>query len=102
MRVVGVTVSNTGSSLCPYCGEYLEAVSGLDLGGGMMKPAPGDYTICGFCGGILRFDINLQARGVKPEVAKDYIEHLSPELQEMQRALAAGEGPFKRKKGTKQ
>jgi len=58
-------------SNCPYCQKVLDAfLPGDNL---LIEPRPGDYTICGYCFGVLTFDKDLKlhpAEQIPPDVAQ--------------------------------
>lgn len=44
-------------NLCPFCAAELDGVSNLE---GPQRPHPGDFTICVYCCGVLRFDHDMR------------------------------------------
>ena len=56
-------------SPCPDCGASLDAVSYL---WNEAHPNPGDYSVCAYCGQLLRFVTDLMVEAATPsEVSED-------------------------------
>lgn len=49
----------TEESVCSKCGNSLDACTGLNLEN---QPEPGDVSICGYCGQVMIFGVNLTLR----------------------------------------
>ena len=61
---------------CPACNEVLNATSGLS--DAAATPNPGDFSLCAYCGTVLRFNDDLSIR----EAEHADIEILDDELFE--------------------
>lgn len=50
-----------GKATCLNCAAELDGATGLDVKGAV-RPAPGDFTVCLYCGHLMVFDEALQFR----------------------------------------
>jgi hypothetical protein len=69
--------------VCPHCGHTLElATAASDPGS---TPSPGDLTICGFCGELLRFDAELRVHELTAE--ERVVAEAEPGVQDAQAVI---------------
>ena len=47
-----MTAFKTRAQHCPSCGRLIDALTGV---GHEHAPSPGDYTVCFYCGTVMRF-----------------------------------------------
>lgn len=40
---------------CPFCGKAMSGATGLDDASASHAPKEGDFSVCLYCGGLLRF-----------------------------------------------
>ena len=64
--------AETPASKCPACGHPLTRATGID--GGEQAPDPGDYSVCLYCGQLLRFDEDLAVRPATLDEAGDELD----------------------------
>lgn len=69
----GSVVTVTGHNNCPTCGETLDAASGLTNADA--TPKSGDFSLCAYCGTVLRFCDDLSIA----EATKEDIDLLDDE-----------------------
>jgi uncharacterized protein with PIN domain len=56
-RVAVIGIERKPMTLCPYCGEVLEGVTGTEVGSlTAPKIQPGNYALCYSCREIMRYD----------------------------------------------
>jgi hypothetical protein len=70
--------SFTPPQACPACGDR------LDVATGQGRPSPDDFTVCAYCGTLLRFGVALQLRIARPDETAD----ADPELLRVFRDVA--------------
>lgn len=73
----------TPPSPCPYCGRVLDGATSLDTG--IDKMPVGSFSVCAYCGHIMRLDEHMVLRKT---TAKDFQELLS-EPEQMAKVIAA-------------
>jgi len=75
MRVDLSQTTKLPAGECPYCQNRLSGHTGP------AKPQPGDMSVCGLCGGYLKFDDGMRLRALTPA---DHVELTNnPEVAKM-------------------
>ena len=72
---------------CPDCLRRIEAASAAD--GTARVPSPGDFSVCCYCGAILRYAADMQLRRVEDDDRQDLPAAMWDKLQECSRIFKA-------------
>ena len=70
-----ISSSRTSPALCPYCARTLDAVTGAGFNGDDAPIQPGDTSVCGYCGEVLRWDGRIYRKATPEETAAMYKHH---------------------------